>query len=70
MTLVDTSVWIAHFRQGQPSLADRLSEGLVLIHPFVTGELACGNLKRRASILSDLNALPSAKRGPKLKSCT
>jgi predicted nucleic acid-binding protein len=61
VVLADTSVWIQHFRQGQPTLADGLSEGLVLMHPFVSGELACGNLKNRISILSSLHALPSAK---------
>lgn len=61
MLLVDTSVWIEHFRQGQPELAAHLSEGLVLMHPCVSGELACGNLKRRAAVLSALNTLPSAK---------
>ena len=33
---------------------------MVLAHPFVVGELACGNLKNRTRILSDLEALPSA----------
>lgn len=61
MVLVDTSVWIAHFREAEPRLIDLLSDGHVLMHPFVTGELACGNLKSRASILSDLGALPVAK---------
>lgn len=61
MMLADTSVWIQHFRRGEPTLANRLSEGLVLMHPFVSGELACGNLKNRGAILSDLHALPSAK---------
>ena len=42
-------------------MAHRLSEGLVLMHPFISGELACGALKNRASILADLTALPSAK---------
>jgi hypothetical protein len=37
-----------------------LSEALVLVHPFVVGELACGNLRNRARILSDLEALPCA----------
>jgi predicted nucleic acid-binding protein len=60
MLLVDTSVWIEHLRHGQPKLADHLSEGLVLMHPCVCGELACGNLKSRAAVLSDLNTLPSA----------
>jgi len=31
------------------------------MHPFVTGELACGNLKDRASILTDLESLPPAR---------
>ena len=39
---------------------ERLSAGLVPAHPFVTGELACGNLKDRMALLSDLHALPSA----------
>jgi predicted nucleic acid-binding protein len=61
MILADTSVWIQHFRRGEPSLADRLFEGTILIHPFVSGELACGNLKTRVTTLSDLHALPAAK---------
>jgi hypothetical protein len=60
MILVDTSVWIAHFRKGRTGLAELLSEALVLVHPFVVGELACGDLRNRARILSDLEALPSA----------
>jgi predicted nucleic acid-binding protein len=58
--LADTSVWIDHFRRGRSDLTFRLSEGLVLIHPCVSGELACGNLKGRAAVISDLTALPSA----------
>ena len=61
MVLADTSVWIEHFRRGEPSLADRLSEGLVLMHPFVAGELACAKLQDRAAILSDLQALPPSQ---------
>ena len=61
MILADTSVWIEHFRQGEPNLAERLSEGLILMHPYISGELACGNLRNRAIVLSDLHALPSAK---------
>lgn len=59
--LVDTSVWIEHFRRGNRLLADYLSQGLVLTHPHVSGELACGNLKSRETILADLSTLPSAK---------
>jgi predicted nucleic acid-binding protein len=59
--LVDTSVWIDHFRKGRSDLAERLLDGLVLIHPWVSGELACGSLKDRAAVLSDLAALPTVK---------
>jgi len=48
-------------REAGKRLADRLSDGLVLMHPFVVGELACDNLKGRDETLSDLNALPSAR---------
>jgi predicted nucleic acid-binding protein len=60
MILVDTSVWIEHLREGGSALTALLTQGVVLIHPFVIGELACGNLKHRAGVLSDLNALPAA----------
>ncbi|HMD83238.1 MAG TPA: PIN domain-containing protein [Terriglobia bacterium] len=60
MILVDTSVWIAHFRKTDSTLGELLREALVMVHPFVMGELACGHLKNRARILSDLEALPSA----------
>ena len=61
MWLVDTSVWVEHLRHGQPDLKERLLDGLVFMHPYVSGELSCGNLKNRLQILSDLQALPSAK---------
>lgn len=51
MVLVDTSVWIDHLRQGEARLSKLLDEGEVVIHPFVIGELACGNLKNRNEIL-------------------
>lgn len=60
MILVDTSVWIHHLRKGDRELTILLNEGVVLCHPFVIGELACGNLKNRAEILSLLVALPSS----------
>jgi len=60
MVLVDTSIWVSHLRQGDDRLAALLDEGNVCSHPFVIGELACGNLKNRIEILSLLRALPSA----------
>jgi predicted nucleic acid-binding protein len=61
MILVDTSVWIEHFRFGSPTLHRALNDSLVLMHPFVIGELACGGLKNRVRVLSDLSALPAAQ---------
>ncbi len=40
--LVDTSVWIDHFRNGNEALKILLRRDLVLTHPMVIGELACG----------------------------
>lgn len=58
MVLVDTSVWIGHFRHSDPRLAGALIQGQVAMHPLVIGELATGNLKQRARVLQDLQALP------------
>lgn len=60
MVLVDTSVWVAHLRQGAIGLEALLNEGRVVCHPLVIGELACGNLERRSEILVHLQALPQA----------
>jgi predicted nucleic acid-binding protein len=57
---VDTSVWIDHLRGRRGDLAGPLRDGLVLTHPFVIGELACGNLARRDEVLGLLAALPRA----------
>ena len=57
--LVDTSVWIEHFRRGHDGLRELLDAGQVTMHPFVVGELACGSLANRATILALLDALPT-----------
>jgi hypothetical protein len=56
--LIDTSVWIEHLRGRGPDLSDVLETGQVLMHPFVLGELACGNLRNRQSLLEMLKDLP------------
>ncbi len=62
MVLVDTSVWVAHLRKGDIRLKSLLNDGFAVCHPFIVGELACGNLKNRAEVLSLLQTLPSAVR--------
>jgi predicted nucleic acid-binding protein len=60
MVLVDTSVWVNHLRRGDTQLEKLLLDGEVVCHPFVIGELACGNIKNRSEILALLQALPKA----------
>lgn len=60
MILVDTSVWIDHLRGRETALTALLDAGRVLMHPFVLGELACGNLTRRTELLALMQNLPRA----------
>ncbi|MFQ5930560.1 MAG: type II toxin-antitoxin system VapC family toxin [Acidobacteriota bacterium] len=60
MVLVDTSIWVQHLRNGEDRLSQLLEAGQVVCHPLIIGELACGNLKNRAEILTLLHALPQA----------
>ncbi|MFC2167264.1 type II toxin-antitoxin system VapC family toxin [Acidobacteriota bacterium] len=61
MVLVDTSVWISHLRKGNSQLQVLLMDGKVACHPYIIGELACGNLKNRQEILTLLEALPKTE---------
>ncbi len=58
MILVDTSVWVDHFRTADARLSGLLLDGQVMCHAFVVGELACGNLRRRVEVLALLRSLP------------
>jgi predicted nucleic acid-binding protein len=58
MILVDTSVWIDHFRSSDRHLVQLLEANLVSVHPWIVGELACGNLADRANVLSLLKTMP------------
>jgi predicted nucleic acid-binding protein len=58
--LVDTSIWVDHLRHGDEQLAALLDRGMVLMHPFIMGELALGQLRQRQAVLTDLMDLPAA----------
>jgi predicted nucleic acid-binding protein len=58
MVLVDTSVWVRHLRAGDSDLEQLLNNGEVMCHPYIVGELACGNMKNRHEVLSLLQLLP------------
>ena len=55
--LVDTSVWVDHFRQRSASLADLLELDNVMMHPMVLGELSRGTPPARAQTLADMERL-------------
>ena len=57
--LVDTSVWVDHFRHGNAKLVSLLNQNVVYTHPMVIGELACGTPPApRIQTLGDLGLLP------------
>jgi predicted nucleic acid-binding protein len=57
--LVDTSVWVDHFRRGNAKLVRLLDQNRVHIHPMIIGELACGTPPApRTQTLGDLGLLP------------
>lgn len=59
--LVDTSVWVDHFKKRNDALIDLMLVGRVLMHPLVLAELACGTPPApRARTLGDLGLLESA----------
>ncbi len=58
MILVDTSVWVDHLRAGDARLVELLESSTVAMHPMVLGELACGNLNDRETLLALWRNLP------------
>lgn len=57
--LVDTSVWVGHFKQRDERLVALLEAGLVVCHPHVVVEVACGTPPGRNHIIDRLNELES-----------
>ena len=60
MILVDTSVWIDHLRNSNLQLVGLLESEQVKMHPWVVGELACGNLANRRQLLLLLRSIPKS----------
>jgi predicted nucleic acid-binding protein len=62
MVLVDTSVWVSHFKNTQPKLIELLNQDLVSCHPLVIAEIACGTPPNpRARTLESLSLLNQCK---------
>ncbi|CAD6879074.1 hypothetical protein [Methylomonas albis] len=58
MILVDTSVWVSHFKNRNEDLVRLLLSDLALIHPLIIAELACGTPPApRTQTLNNLHQL-------------
>lgn len=58
MVLVDSSVWVAHFKNSNEALVGLLKTDEVCCHPFIIAELACGTPPQpRDKTLKDLSLL-------------
>ncbi|WP_454858070.1 type II toxin-antitoxin system VapC family toxin [Rhizobium binxianense] len=56
MILVDTSIWIDHFRYGDAELSKVIEDDRLLCHPAIIGELALGSLRDRDTVIAFLAA--------------
>jgi hypothetical protein len=60
--LIDTSVWVGHFRRRNETLVALIVRDEGLSHPMVLGELACGTPPApRDKTLGDIGLLQSAR---------
>lgn len=60
MILADTSIWTDHLRSADELLRQLLEDSRVLMHPLIIGDLACGNLRNRTTVVALLHNLPRA----------
>lgn len=61
MILADTSVWVDYLRGGNPEMEKILSQGQIVMHPFIVAEIALGSLRKRRKRLEELEALLEVK---------
>lgn len=59
MILADTSVWADHLRKSDPRVSELLRHDVMLMHPFILGELALGYMPKRLETLESLADMPS-----------
>ncbi len=55
--VVDTNIWVFHWRQPNRLLTDMVADGEIWTHPIVIGELSMGTLRNREQTLWDLTRL-------------
>ena len=61
MILVDTSIWVDHLRKSNRDLVYLLEQSQVLVHPWIIGELVCGNLANRKDLLMLFSSMPAVR---------
>jgi hypothetical protein len=59
--LADANIWIDFFRTRKPELRKLLENNLVVMHPFLTAELALGSLRDQARTLAKLDHMPQLR---------
>lgn len=62
MVLADSSVWADHIRSPDELMTHLLATDRIVMHPFVLGELAMGNLPDRPRFLKQLTDLPVVRK--------
>ncbi len=56
--LIDTNIWIEHFKSENKEVSALLEAGRVVMHPFIVAELSLGGLRDRKVTLASLDFLP------------
>lgn len=58
MILIDTSIWVDHLNKPDARFADTGRRELIVVHPYIVGELAAGNLSNWHQTVRALRLLP------------
>jgi predicted nucleic acid-binding protein len=58
--IVDTSIWVDHFRRPQKELAALIAQGQIALHPYVFGELALGGFPSNGPVVDEMMELVRA----------
>jgi predicted nucleic acid-binding protein len=56
--LIDTNIWVNHFKRANTDVSALLEAERVVMHPYIVAELALGGLRDRWMTLASLESLP------------
>jgi predicted nucleic acid-binding protein len=57
MILADTSIWVDYLRGRAPDMRPLIQTGRIVVHPFVTAEIALGSIHDRRKTLALMDML-------------